>query len=1367
MAKNKVFIDVVIDDKGTTKRVAVNAKKLGIALDDTGRAAQTADRNLKGVAQASANGTKNFSKMAQGIGGKLVPAYATLAANIFAVTAAFGAFRKSAQIEELESNLVRVGNIGGRNLRQLSEEITALTGNAIDAEQALRTTAQATTQGFSAKQLQDLTRVAKGAAVSLGRELPDALDRLVRGTAKLEPEILDELGIIVRLDDAADDYATSIGKTASQLTQFEKQQAFANAVTEQGLKKFGDIAKVAKANPYDQLAATFSNLSKTLFEGLNTGLIPFVEFLSEKPLALVGVVSIFASGIINQLTPALSEMASEGKEKFEALSKAATTAAKAVETKYQAAVKNLPESDISPAGFKKLEASIRSGTASVNDLQKGIKSLETSEKLRSKNIGKLKLETELLRGEEKTAHLAKIAEKEAELSIIRAQIAATEELKNIQKSGTAKSIVGGRGSAKNRSANLSSRSNMAKIEADALGGMTGAGIGEQFKLAASASKDLAKEVGTAAGVFGKVGAAGRVAAGGVRLFGTALLNAIPIVGQLIFFGTLAYEALTAIFGDPFETTAAEDAAEKVQKSMEEMTKAALDVQQAMNDADTASAKFFIGLKASSGFTDQAGQALLGLAQAARDEPTQELNELRDKAATGITSFWQKIVVSANGERRKAIKSLSEGPEGDIFLQADAEKKIEARIMEMRQAEVSAQEKVLKSAVVDKEPLLEGLNDTINALKNTTVVPTEQVAILEALRTTVKGLGPDAEITAEQLEALVAEFNKAGEPTKLFTAAVDNIGKATAELDKNFQQFIKKSDTPFSGLERAGKSVLNELLTIETQMGKLKNIDSFDLKELLVEAGGDGVVDLINRIAPGLEDAKNPAEFLRAAMQDYVTTVEEAGDKVRNLQTNINKSKEAQSELNKFAKGSVSFTKALNAEKINELGYKKSLNTLELDLLEKDKEKEGVSEKIAKLKAENVAIDEKQKNIQEDLVGLAQAEFAEKQKFIQIEQKTTAALEERFRLEQEISRIQDERALNAKSREFGFDFIDQGRQALENKRKQELAKLQRVAEVDASGSATKDDKGLFKVSEAQKAIDASKVAIIEAEYTLLRARLTAEAEMARNRGKALAVSTNPLEAEAGSNLLSSADRLDKLATSTALADGEKAAIDAVGLATQARIEGVQSVIETLGNSIEDLEPAQQMLTSIEDSLGAGLTDAFANIITGTENMKDAFGNMAQAVLKSLAQVIAKLIAIKLLEATIGFFGGSAGSEGGTTFASLLGLKARTGGMFEPVPGYATGGIARGREAGYPAILHGTEAVVPLPNGKSIPVEMNKGASQSNNVVVNVNVDSNGNAQQNTQGDQGGLNLGNAIAAAVQKELQNQKRSGGILNPYGAA
>ena len=44
------------------------------------------------------------------------------------------------------------------------------------------------------------------------------------------------------------------------------------------------------------------------------------------------------------------------------------------------------------------------------------------------------------------------------------------------------------------------------------------------------------------------------------------------------------------------------------------------------------------------------------------------------------------------------------------------------------------------------------------------------------------------------------------------------------------------------------------------------------------------------------------------------------------------------------------------------------------------------------------------------------------------------------------------------------------------------------------------------------------------------------------------------------------------------------------------------------------------------------------------------------------------------------------------------------------GYKFGGIATGPESGYETTLHGTEAVVPLPNGNSIPVEMQGNSEQ---------------------------------------------------------
>ena len=47
----------------------------------------------------------------------------------------------------------------------------------------------------------------------------------------------------------------------------------------------------------------------------------------------------------------------------------------------------------------------------------------------------------------------------------------------------------------------------------------------------------------------------------------------------------------------------------------------------------------------------------------------------------------------------------------------------------------------------------------------------------------------------------------------------------------------------------------------------------------------------------------------------------------------------------------------------------------------------------------------------------------------------------------------------------------------------------------------------------------------------------------------------------------------------------------------------------------------------------------------------------------------------------------------------------------MPSAAMGGILSGPKSGFQAMLHGNEAVVPLPDGKTIPVQMSGGGSSS--------------------------------------------------------
>ena len=95
----------------------------------------------------------------------------------------------------------------------------------------------------------------------------DAFDRLVRGASKAEPELLDELGITLRLEEATERYAASIGSTANELNSYQRSQAVLIETQRQLNKNFGDFE--ATSNPFIKLSKTMEDLIKQIKETLN------------------------------------------------------------------------------------------------------------------------------------------------------------------------------------------------------------------------------------------------------------------------------------------------------------------------------------------------------------------------------------------------------------------------------------------------------------------------------------------------------------------------------------------------------------------------------------------------------------------------------------------------------------------------------------------------------------------------------------------------------------------------------------------------------------------------------------------------------------------------------------------------------------------------------------------------------------------------------------------------------------------------------------------------------------------------------------------------------------------------------------------
>lgn len=328
-----VNVNINASDKGTLAKVTKDADKLNLKLTEAQKTASripnavaaarqgvsatnkvTAGMNAIGQAADDSNSARgvggltgaagrDFAAQARGLGG-LVHVYATFAANLFAVSAAFTALNKAANIENMVKGLDQLGAASGKNLGTLAKSLVEVSDGALSLADSMTAVAQASAGGMSAQNIVRMTEIAKKASQALGRDLPDALNRLTRGITKIEPELLDELGIMVKVDEASRMYAQSLGKSASALTDFEKRQGYANAVLAEGERKFGAIN--LDANPYQKILASVQNLAIEGANLINTVLGPILEILSKSPAALAIALGAIVTTLVKQAVPGIS-----------------------------------------------------------------------------------------------------------------------------------------------------------------------------------------------------------------------------------------------------------------------------------------------------------------------------------------------------------------------------------------------------------------------------------------------------------------------------------------------------------------------------------------------------------------------------------------------------------------------------------------------------------------------------------------------------------------------------------------------------------------------------------------------------------------------------------------------------------------------------------------------------------------------------------------------------------------------------------------------------------------------------------------------------------------------------------------------------
>ena len=132
----------------------------------------------------------------------------------------------------------------------------------------------------SEDQMAEMFDVAQRLAQGLGKDTAFGIESLVTGLGRQSKLMLDNLGIMIDVEKANADYAASLNKSASSLTDQEKKQAFVNAAMESGrrlVQQMGD-EQLTMASAIDQARSAAADAGIQMGETLS----PIVTSIASK-----------------------------------------------------------------------------------------------------------------------------------------------------------------------------------------------------------------------------------------------------------------------------------------------------------------------------------------------------------------------------------------------------------------------------------------------------------------------------------------------------------------------------------------------------------------------------------------------------------------------------------------------------------------------------------------------------------------------------------------------------------------------------------------------------------------------------------------------------------------------------------------------------------------------------------------------------------------------------------------------------------------------------------------------------------------------------------------------------------------------------
>lgn len=235
---------------------------------------------------------------------------AGITASIFAVGKAWDLVQLGAKVQQQEKAFNEMATSFGANADKIIADMKKMSGETLSTSEAIQAASRAMTLGLDPAQFAKLTEISRAAARAMGEDVQFMFDSITLGIGRQSKMILDNLGIIVKAEEAYEQYAKSIGKTAESLTDSEKRQAFFNATVKAG-QAIVDKIDLSTKSWFERMQKVNAEI-KTLKENLGK----FFMLVAEKFIALGGIIGTGLATIVQMWSNAFDDLLATMFEKL-------------------------------------------------------------------------------------------------------------------------------------------------------------------------------------------------------------------------------------------------------------------------------------------------------------------------------------------------------------------------------------------------------------------------------------------------------------------------------------------------------------------------------------------------------------------------------------------------------------------------------------------------------------------------------------------------------------------------------------------------------------------------------------------------------------------------------------------------------------------------------------------------------------------------------------------------------------------------------------------------------------------------------------------------------------------------------------------